>query len=195
MSSQGVPWAGIVMTSVVYVFGAVLNALTPDAFEVALEAASIGVLFTWSTIFLCQLRLRKLVNRGVIPRSTFQMPGYPWTSVIGLVFLGLVVVGLAYSGWVSSPYFWKKTDFIVVVIGIPLLVVLLAIGWMIVKPKVVANTGGRLKAVWSDDGPTYGASAVDMENEPIDPLYEPPIDPDLLEPEQEARGREREERP
>ena len=29
MSSQGVPWAGIVMTSVVFVFGAVLNALIP----------------------------------------------------------------------------------------------------------------------------------------------------------------------
>ena len=49
MSSSGVPWAGIVMTSVVFVFGAVLNALTPDAFEIALEAAAIGViLFTWA---------------------------------------------------------------------------------------------------------------------------------------------------
>jgi len=25
-----------------------------------------------------------------------------------------------------------------------------------VKPKVVENTGGRIKAVWSDTGPTYG---------------------------------------
>ncbi len=144
------------MTSVVYVFGAVLNALTPDAFEVALEAASLGVLFTWSTIFLSQLKLRSLVRRGVIPASPFQMPGHPWTSIIGLVFLVLVVIGLAYGGWTSSPYFWKKTDFIVVVLGIPLIAILLQIGWMVVKPKVVANTGDRLKAVWSNDGPTYG---------------------------------------
>lgn len=27
---------------------------------------------------------------------------------------------------------------------------------MFIKPKVVANTGDRLKAVWSNDGPTYG---------------------------------------
>ena len=47
MSSSGVPWAGIVMTSVVFVFGALLNALVPDAFEIALEAAAIGVVFTW----------------------------------------------------------------------------------------------------------------------------------------------------
>ena len=87
MSSSGVPWAGIVMTSVVFVFGAVLNALIPDAFEIALEAAAIGVVFTWGTIFVCQLRLRKLVNLGVIPASPFQAPGYPWTSYIGLAFL------------------------------------------------------------------------------------------------------------
>ena len=156
MSSQGVPWAGIVMTSVVFVFGAVLNFLIPDAFEVALEAAAIGVVFTWGTIFACQLRLRKLVNKGVIPRSPFQAPGYPWTSYIGLAFLALVIVGLAVGGWQSSPYFWHKTDFLVVVFGIPLLAIVLFIGWRAVKPKVVENTGGRIKAVWSDTGPTYG---------------------------------------
>ena len=31
------------MTSVVYVFGSLLNFLVPDAFEIALEAAAIGV--------------------------------------------------------------------------------------------------------------------------------------------------------
>jgi L-asparagine permease len=166
MSGQGVPWAGIVMTSVVFVLGAVLNALDPDAFEIALEAAAIGVVFTWGTIFVCQLRLRKLVNKGVIPASPFQAPGYPWTSYIGLAFLALVIVGLAVSGWQSSPYFWHKTDFLVVVLGIPILAVVLAIGWRVVKPQVMANTGGRLKAVWSDDGPTYG----------------PDVDPDDLDP-------------
>ena len=182
MSTSGVPWAGIVMTSVVYVFGAVLNALTPDAFEVALEAAALGVVFTWGTIFACQLRLRQLVNKGVIPPSPFQAPGYPWTSIAGLVFLVLVVVGLAFEGWESSPYFWKKTDFLVVVLGIPLIALLLWIGWRIVKPRVVANTGDRLKAVWSDTGLTYGPGAApNLENEPIGPLLSPPIDPELLD--------------
>jgi L-asparagine permease len=170
MSKQGVPWAGILMTSVVFVFGAVLNYLIPDAFEVALEAAAIGVLFTWGTIFLCQLRLRSLVNKGVIPASSFQMPGHPYTSIVGLVFLVLVLVGLAVSGWQSSPYFLHKTTFLVVVFGIPILAVALEIGWRVVKPKVVANTGNRLKAVWSDDGPTYGRD----------------VRPDDLEPDENA---------
>jgi L-asparagine permease len=166
MSASGVPWAGIVMTSVVYVFGAVLNALAPDAFEIALEAAAIGVVFTWATIFLCQLRLRSLVHRGVLQASPFQMPGHPYTSIIGLVFLGLVIVGLAVSGWQSSPYLSHKVTFLVVVFGIPIIAVLLALGWRLVKPAVVANTNGRIEAVWSDDGPTYG----------------PDVDPDDLDP-------------
>jgi L-asparagine permease len=170
MSKQGVPWAGILMTSVVFVLGAVLNYLIPNAFEVALEAAAIGVLFTWGTIFLCQLRLRSLVNRGVIPASPFQMPGHPYTSIIGLVFLFLVLIGLAVSGWQSSPYFLHKTTFLVVVFGIPVLALVLEIGWRVVKPKVVANTGNRLKAVWSDDGPTYGRD----------------VRPDDLEPDENA---------
>jgi L-asparagine permease len=157
MSSSGVPWAGIVLTSVVYVFGSLLNFLAPDAFEIALEAAAIGVIFTWSTIFVCQLRLRRLSDRGVIPPSPFPAPGSPWTSYIGLAFLGLVIVGMAISGWQSSPYFGHKVNFLVVVFGIPLIAIALAIGWRIVKPKVVENTGDRLKPVWSDDGPTYGS--------------------------------------
>jgi L-asparagine permease len=156
MSSSGVPWAGIVMTSVVYVFGSLLNFLAPDAFEIALEAAAIGVIFTWGTIFVCQIRLRQLTDRGVIPPSPFPAPGSPYTSYIGLAFLALVIVGMAISGWQSSPYLSHKVNFLVVVFGIPLIAIALAVGWRIVRPKVVENTGDRLKPVWSDDGPTYG---------------------------------------
>jgi L-asparagine permease len=83
------------------------------------------------------------------------MPGYPCTSIAGLLFLVLVVAGMAISGWQSSPYFCHKTDFLVVVIGIPLIALLLTIGWMLAKAKVAASLDGRLRPVWSDDGPTY----------------------------------------
>jgi L-asparagine permease len=174
MSAQGVPWAGILMTSVVFVFGSLLNFLAPDAFEIALEAAAIGVLFTWSTIFLCQLKLRRLSDRGVVPPSPFQMPGSPWTSYIGLAFLGLVVVGMAISGWQASPYLSHKVNFLVVVFGIPILAGVLALGWRLVRPAVVANTGDRLQAVWSDDGPTYGSdvSPDDLDVAEHDPAFE-----------------------
>ena len=100
----------------------------------------------------------------MIPPSAFQAPGSPWTSIVGLVFLGLVIVGLAVSGWQSSPYFWHKTSFLVVALGIPLIAVALWIGWIFAKPKVVASTGGRIQSLWTNDGPRYAAA--------------PPTDPD-----------------
>jgi L-asparagine permease len=165
MSKSGVPWAGIVMTSVVFVFGSVLNFLTPDAFEIAVEATSVMILFTWGTIFACQIRLRQLTDRGVIPKGAFQAPGYPYTSIIGLVFLVLVLVGLAISGWQASPYLLHKTSFLVVVFGIPILAGILALAWRAVKPKVIANTGNRIESLWTLDGPRYS----DVSPDDLDP--------------------------
>ena len=48
----------------------------------------------------------------------------------------------------------------VVIIGIPVIFLALWVGWLIVRPKVVAQTGGRMQSVWTDDGPRYGAEAV-----------------------------------
>ncbi len=155
MSGSGVPWAGIVMTAVVYVFGSILNAVSPDAFEIALEAAAIAVVFTWGTIFICQLRLRRLSDLGVVPASSFRAPGTPWTSYLGLAFLVFVIVGMAISGWQASPYFWHKTGFVVVVVGIPVLLVIFEIGWLIVKRRVSAHTEGRMLSKWTDTGLRY----------------------------------------
>jgi L-asparagine permease len=47
-------------------------------------------------------------------------------------------------------------NFLVIVFGIPILAVVLALGWRAVKPAVVANTGGRIESVWTNDGPRYG---------------------------------------
>lgn len=175
MSKSGVPYAGILMTSIVFVLGSVLNALTPDAFEIAVEATSIMILWTWGTIFACQIRLRQLSDRGVVPASPFQAPGSPYTSYIGLVFLVLVLVGLAVSGWQASPEFLHKTSFLVVVFGIPVLIGVLALGWRTVRPKVKENTRDRMRAVWSLDGPTYGPDVTPDDLDPAEHDPEPNI--------------------
>lgn len=167
MSQSGVPWAGIVMTACVMALGAVLNAFVPNAFELALEATAVMIVFTWGTIFACQIRLRQLIDKGVVPPTPFPAPGSPWTSIIGLGFLVFVVIGIAISGWQSADDFWHKINFLVVVLGVPVLTILLAIGWLAVKPKVIANTGGRIESVWTDEGPRYGSAAV---ADPVDDL-------------------------
>jgi L-asparagine permease len=152
MSGNGVPWGGIALTTVVYVLGVILNAVAPgQAFEIALESSAIGIVFTWGTIFATQLKLRSLVNKGVIPKGPFQAPGYPYTSIIGLIFLVGVLIGLAISGWQSDP----KTGFYVVVFGIPIIAASLVIGWFITRKGVHENTGGNLGPAWTSDGPAY----------------------------------------
>ena len=160
MSKSGVPWAGIVMTAAVMALGAVLNAFVPNAFEIAIEATAIMIVFTWATIFICQIRLRQLITKGVVPATPFPAPGSPWTSMIGLGFLVFVLVGIAISGWNSSPEFWHKINFIVVVFGVPVLTGVMMLGWYLVKPRVIANTGNRIESVWTDTGPRYGDAAV-----------------------------------
>ncbi|GAB2671931.1 amino acid permease [Gordonia jinhuaensis] len=148
MSSSGVPWVGIGVTSIVFVLGVILNAVAPGkAFDIALEASSLGITFTWGTIFACQLRLRQLVNRGVIPKSSFQAPGYPYTSIIGLVFLVSVIVMLAISGWLSE----DKVDFYVVVVGIPVIAVVMIGGWYAIRGNVNDHTGGKLGPAWTTE--------------------------------------------
>ncbi|GAA4392526.1 amino acid permease [Tsukamurella soli] len=156
MSPSGVPWVGIVGTSVIYLLGAFLNYKFPgDAFDIALEAASVAIVFVWGSIFACQIRFRQLTDRGVLPPSSFRAPLSPWTSYIGLAFLVFVLAGMAISGWQSSTHFWEKTDFIVVVIGIPVLAVLLVAGWFAVRRSVIDNTDGQIAPMWNNSGPTY----------------------------------------
>ncbi len=57
MSNSGVPWAGIVMTSVVFVFGAVLNALTRTPSRSPWRRPRSVSSSPGATIFVCQLRL------------------------------------------------------------------------------------------------------------------------------------------
>ncbi|MCS3780188.1 amino acid permease [Tsukamurella ocularis] len=150
MSRSGVPATGIIVTSIFYVLGAVLNALVPGhAFDIALEASAIAVVGVWGLIFLCHIRYRKLSDAGIVTTSPFRAPLAPLMSYVGLVFLVLVLVGMAYSGYKSDGGFWDKTNLIVVVLGIPAFVAILAIGWFAVKPKVVEHTGGDLAPTWS----------------------------------------------
>ncbi|CAM3349856.1 amino acid permease [Tsukamurella hominis] len=150
MSKSGVPATGIIVTSIFYVLGAVLNALVPGhAFDIALEASAIAVVGVWSLIFLCHIRYRKLSDAGIVTKSPFRAPLAPFMSYVGLVFLFLVLVGMAYSGYKSDGGFWDKTNLIVVILGIPAFVAILAIGWFAVKPKVLEHTGGDLAPTWS----------------------------------------------
>jgi L-asparagine permease len=124
MNAAKVPYGGIVVTLVVYLFGVILNYLLPSqVFEIVLNVASLGIISTWGFIVICQMRLRQAIDRGSIPRVAFRMPFAPFTSWLTLAFLlsVLVLMGFDYP------------DGTFTIAAIPVVALLLFAGWKIMK--------------------------------------------------------------
>jgi L-asparagine transporter-like permease len=98
LSSRKVPARSIYASAAIMALGIVINAVVPEkAFTYITSVATVGVLWTWGVILLCQIRYRRKADAGELPRSAFRMPGAPWTGYLGLAFLALVVVLLGFS--------------------------------------------------------------------------------------------------
>ncbi len=107
-----------------YAVGVVLNYLVPTrVFEIVLNVASLGILSTWAFILVCQLKLRQAVKRGEAQPVSFRMPGAPFTTWLSLAFLAGVLVLMAFD----------YPDGTLTVAMIPLLAVLLVLGWHLLK--------------------------------------------------------------
>jgi L-asparagine permease len=99
------------------------------AFDLALNSASIGVNFTWGSIFASQIALRK--KKGNV--SSLPMPGAPWTSWAGLVALLAITVLIGFdtmtnkaTGEVFQLGLWTLAT-------IPFFALMLWLGWQKVK--------------------------------------------------------------
>jgi L-asparagine transporter-like permease len=98
LSSRKVPARGVYASAAVMAVGILINAVVPEkAFSYITSVATVGVLWTWGVILLCQIRYRRKVNAGELPKSAFRMPGAPWTGYLCLAFLLLVAVLLGFS--------------------------------------------------------------------------------------------------
>ena len=129
MSSHKVPWAGILATIGVYVIGVVLNYYVPSqVFEIVLNIASLGIISSWGFIVVCQMRLRKAIKEGKADDVSFKLPGAPFTSWLTLLFLLSVLVLMAFD-YPNGTY---------TIASIPLLAVLLVLGWFGVRKRVHA---------------------------------------------------------
>jgi L-asparagine permease len=125
MSREGVPYAGILVTLVIYAGGVVLNYYVPSrVFEIVLNISSVGVVSTWAFIVVCQMKLRSAQQRGAIAPVSFRMPGAPVMSWLTLGFLLSVIVLMA-NDYPVGTY--------TILVGIPVVAVLLGIGWTLLK--------------------------------------------------------------
>jgi L-asparagine permease len=124
MNAQKVPYGGILVTLLVYLFGVVLNYLVPSqVFEIVLNIASLGIISTWAFIVVCQIKLRQAQNRGEIARVEFRMPLAPFTAWLTLAFLFGVLMLMAVDYPVGT----------YTVATVPALAVLLGLGWTVLK--------------------------------------------------------------
>jgi L-asparagine permease len=132
MSRNGVPYGGILLTSVVGLSGVVLNAIKPgQAFEIVLNIAALGVIAAWSTIVACQLRFYRLTTAGIMSRPQFRMPLAPYSGYLTLAFLASVLALMLFDAeqgpWIAA----------IMVITVPALIG----GWYLVRHRVTDNSG------------------------------------------------------
>ncbi len=124
MNAAKVPFGGILVTLVIYLIGVLLNYVVPSqVFEIVLNIASLGIVSTWAFIVICQMMLRRAIDRGELPAVEFRMPFAPLSSWLTLAFLlaVLVLTGLDYP------------DGTYTIAAIPVVAVALVVGWIIMK--------------------------------------------------------------
>ncbi|MEU7632143.1 amino acid permease [Nocardia sp. NPDC049220] len=93
LSASAVPYVGIIASAGAMVIGVIVNIISPDkAFAYITSVSTIGIIFVWGVILVCHLLYRAKVARGELPASDYRLPGAPYTTVLALAFLGLVVV-------------------------------------------------------------------------------------------------------
>ncbi|MFE5704372.1 L-asparagine permease [Rhodococcus sp. ACS1] len=137
MNKAGVPYGGIALTGFVILLGVGLNAVVPtQAFEIVLNLAALGIISAWAVIVLCQLKLWKLAKDGTLTRPGFRMFGAPYTGLLTLVFLGCVVILMAFDHPVGT---WT-------VGSIAIIAPLLVIGWYGARNRIRTLASDRPNA-------------------------------------------------
>ncbi|MGL6235351.1 MAG: amino acid permease [Segniliparus sp.] len=147
ISGRGVPYPGILLTSSVALVGVILNYCLGDAaevFSIATEMASLGIIASWGSIILCQLRFHKLSKQGLVKRPAFRMPGAPYTGYATLLFLVLVPVLMALPKNTETVWIKRYEGTVTVGAFFVFLLPILILGWFLLRDRVNAIAQERM---------------------------------------------------
>ncbi|MFE7621132.1 amino acid permease [Streptomyces sp. NPDC057496] len=93
LTRSGTPLVGTTFSAALMLVGVWINYQWPgDAFTYVVSFATISGMWAWIMILVCQIRYRRLADRGLLPRSGFRTPGAPLTGFLALAFIAVVVV-------------------------------------------------------------------------------------------------------
>ncbi|MGW7411827.1 amino acid permease [Streptomyces sp. NPDC054863] len=134
MNKGQVPYGGILLTAGFGALGVGLNFFVPDdAFEIVLNFASIGILGTWAMIMICSLLFYRRAKQGLLSRPSYKLPWAPYTQIVTLAFLAVVVFLMWYGDGVGRT----------TVNCLPLIAAALVGGWFLVRRRVNAIAAER----------------------------------------------------
>jgi amino acid transporter, AAT family len=118
LSNRHVPMLAICLSALAVGIGVLVNYLSPDkAFAYVTSVSTIGIIFVWGSILVSHLVYRKRVAAGLLPASDYRLPGAPYTNVLALAFLALVVVLLFFSDDGRTAIAVGVVWFLIVVLG------------------------------------------------------------------------------
>ncbi|KQB83282.1 amino acid permease [Corynebacterium oculi] len=134
LTRSGVPYGGILLTTVVALAGVGLNYVVPEqTFEIVLNLAALGTMASWATITLSHMRFVALAKKGIYQRPGYRARLTPLTNYLTLAFLGCVILLMAFDYPVGT---WTL---IVSLLFFPAL----ALGWRVNRGRIMAALDAR----------------------------------------------------
>lgn len=129
MNKGQVPYGGILLTASFGVLGVVMNFFIPeDSFAVVINFASFCILATWAMIMVCSLLFWRRSRQGLVDRPAYRLPWAPYTQIVTLLFLLVVLVMVCLDGEVGT----------LTGLSMPVVAAVLVGGWFLVRRKVAA---------------------------------------------------------
>ncbi|WBO66035.1 amino acid permease [Streptomyces camelliae] len=93
LTPSGTPLVGTTFSAALMLVGVWINYQWPGkAFDYVVSFATISGMWAWIVILVCQIRYRMKADRGELPQSEFRAPGAPYTSIVALAFIFMVIV-------------------------------------------------------------------------------------------------------
>lgn len=92
--NKDVPHRGILFSGLGMLMGLGLGMLLPRVYLFLISAGGFALLFTYAVIMATHIRFRK--KNGCPPEGKCQMPGYPYTSWIGLISMIIIILSMPF---------------------------------------------------------------------------------------------------
>jgi L-asparagine transporter-like permease len=95
LNKNKVPYVGIAFSFMLMLIGVVLNYFIPTrVFEFITSVATVGALYIWMLTLIMHLKFRKSIPKDKLPK--YHLPFSPILNIIGIVFLVMVIVVMAF---------------------------------------------------------------------------------------------------